>query len=120
MYLGNVCYNSNVVDAVEVVGRVSSAAAVVFPTKAPRFTVTAGATGVYNIVFVEQFVSFGGAVITPELAAMPGSTAATPEVSYNWTAATRTLQVLIAKGSDGTGLAAAFSFRALFSDSSAF
>lgn len=120
MYLGNACYNSNVVDAVEVVGRISTAGATVYPTRAPRFTSAVGATGTYTIVFSEQFVSFCGAVVTPELAAMPGSAALTPEVSYSWTAATRTLTVFAAKGSDGTGLATAFSFRALFTDSSAF
>lgn len=116
MFNGDVMYCANGADVKVVLGRVSSAGATVAPTSVARFTSAAGATGVYNIVFSEPFVRFLGATVTPELASMPGSTAATPEVSYNWTAATRTLQVNIAKGSDGTGLAAAFAFQAWFSD----
>lgn len=118
MFGGNVSYTSNVAEPVAVVGRIASAGTVTAPVRVPRFTVTSGGTGIYNIVFSEQFVQFLGCQICPELAAVPGGVATCIDVAYNWTAASRTLQVLCYNNAaTPAGVATAFSFVAQFADS---
>ena len=115
----NLHSNENVVEGVDIVGRVSAAGAVLAPVVSPRFTVThTASTGVYNIVFTKLFTQFLGAQLMIEQSAIPGSLATSLDFAYNWNLATKTLQVLIwNNAATPAGTDAGFAFVAKFAES---
>lgn len=85
-----------------------------------RWAVTQASTGVYNIVFTDNFAAFLGASVDIEASAIPSASTSIIGSVYNWTPATRTLQVLtFNSASTPVATNAAFTFVANFCDSTA-
>lgn len=119
MYGGNLHSTANAQETVDVVGRLAAAGTVTAPVTMAKFTVNHTAnSGVYNIVFSEQYAQFLGCQVDLEGSVIPASAAAVASCLYNWTPATRTLEILTWTGT-ATPVATdvAFSFVAKFSES---
>ena len=97
-----------------IAGRVSSSGGVNAPAIGPKFTVTYTATGIYSIVFSQQYAEFLGCVVTCEGTAGTGNFA---QVT-SFTPSTKTL-IVETYSATSTPAAVAFAFLASFTESRA-
>lgn len=117
MLLGNYTADGNLLEGVAIEGRLTSSGGVTAPTADPKFTVTNPSTGEYDIAFTETYAQFIGCQVGVELTGTPADVAHIVNVAYAYSSTTNVLKVFLYNSSSTpAGIAAAFSFRAKFTE----